>query len=82
MLAKMLDVSRNTVLAAYDDLVADALISGRSGAGMRIEAGTATGPEPYGLEHIIRASHYPAKTLAVADPDGNPLYIRLPDLRP
>jgi DNA-binding transcriptional regulator YhcF (GntR family) len=73
MLAKMLDVSRNTVLAAYDDLVAEALISGRTGAGMRIEGGAGT---DNGLEQIVRASHYPAKTLAVTDPDGNSLYIR------
>jgi DNA-binding transcriptional MocR family regulator len=76
MLAKMLDVSRNTVLAAYDDLVADALISGRTGAGMRIESGAGPDPALYGLEHIVRASHYPAKILAVVDPDGNSLYIR------
>lgn len=76
MLAKMLDVSRNTVLAAYDDLVADALISGRTGAGMRIEGGPGPDPTPHGLEQIVRAAHYPAKILAVADPDGNSLYIR------
>jgi DNA-binding GntR family transcriptional regulator len=77
VLAKMLEVSRNTVLAAYDDLVADDLISGRIGAGMQIKGG-ASGPGAtlYGLHHVIRAAHYPANVLAVADPDGNSLYIR------
>lgn len=77
VLAKMLEVSRNTVLAAYDNLVADDLISGRPGAGMAIQAG-ASGPEAalYGLHHVVRAAHYPARVLAVADPDGNSFYIR------
>jgi len=77
MLAKMLDVSRNTVLAAYDELVAKELICGRTGAGMQISKG-ATGPGAtlYGLHHVIRAAHYPATVLTLADPDGNSLYIR------
>jgi DNA-binding GntR family transcriptional regulator len=77
VLAKMLEISRNTALAAYDDLAADDLISGRVGAGMQIKGG-ASGPGAtlYGLQHVVRAAHYPAKVLAVADPDGNPLYIR------
>ena len=34
VMARMLGVSRNTVMTAYDDLVAGGLISGRRGAGM------------------------------------------------
>jgi hypothetical protein len=30
----------------------------------------------FGLQRVIRAAHYPAKVLALKDPDGNPLYIR------
>jgi len=30
----------------------------------------------FGLQHVIRGAHYPARALALADPDGNPLYIR------
>jgi GntR family transcriptional regulator/MocR family aminotransferase len=33
-MARLLRVSRNTVLAAYDDLAADGLIRGERGAGM------------------------------------------------
>jgi len=77
VLAKLLRVSRNTVLAAYDDLVADDLIRGQIGAGMRVKAGIPTpGVTLFGLHHVIHAAHYPAKVLALADPDGNPLYIR------
>jgi DNA-binding GntR family transcriptional regulator len=77
VLAKMLQISRNTVLAAYDDLAADGLISGRTGAGMQIKGSTSgPGVTLYGLHHIIRAANYPARVLGVADPDGNSLYIR------
>ncbi len=79
VMAKLLDVSRNTVLAAYDDLAADNLVQGERGAGMRVVAnGTAQprGLARLGLQHVIRASGYPARVLALEDPDGNPFYIR------
>lgn len=68
----ILGVSRNTVLAAYEDLVADGLVQGERGAGMRVN-GTAT--PLFGLRHVIRAARYPARVLALADPDENRLYI-------
>lgn len=37
-LADRIGVSRNTVLSAYDELVADGLVEGRIGAGTRIAA--------------------------------------------
>jgi DNA-binding transcriptional regulator YhcF (GntR family) len=72
VMAKLLGVSRNTVLAAYEDLVADGLAQGERGAGMRVSGAVKTS---LGLRHVIRAARYPARVLAVADPDGNPLYI-------
>jgi DNA-binding GntR family transcriptional regulator len=78
MLATLLGVSRNTVLAAYDDLAADGLIQGVTGSGMRI-TGSAAAPAATvpSFHHILRAARYPARVLALADPDGNSLYIRL-----
>ena len=75
VLARMLGVSRNTVLAAFDDLAADDLLRGERGAGMRVQGGV---PEVtwFGLKQVIRASGYPAKLVALADPDGNPIYLR------
>lgn len=73
VLARILGVSRNTVLAAYDDLVAEGLARGERGAGMRVAAGPAM--TLFGLRHLIRAAGYPARTLALVDPDGNPLII-------
>ena len=37
-LARKLGVSRNTVLFAYEELIADGLLAGRIGSGTRIEA--------------------------------------------
>lgn len=76
VMARLLRVFRNTVLAAHDDLAADGLVSGERGAGMRVN-GTASVPKLtlFGLRHVIRAAGYPARVLALADPDGDPFYI-------
>ena len=77
VLARLLGVSRNTVLAAFDDLAADDLLRGEKGAGMRVRNGT---PAPevtwFGLKQVIRAAGYPARVVELADPDGNPIYLR------
>ena len=77
VLARLLGVSRNTVLAAFDDLAADDLLRGEKGAGMRVRNG-APAPEVtwFGLKQVIRAAGYPAKVVELADPDGNPIYLR------
>jgi DNA-binding transcriptional regulator YhcF (GntR family) len=74
-LARLLGVSRNTVLAAFDDLAADDLLRGARGAGMRVRSAA---PEVtwFGLKQVIRAAGYPARMVALADPDGNPIYLR------
>jgi DNA-binding GntR family transcriptional regulator len=77
VLARLLGVSRNTVLAAFDDLAADDLLRGERGAGMRVRNGAAV-PEVtwFGLKQVIRAAGYPARVVALADPDGNPIYLQ------
>jgi len=76
-MARLLGVSRNTVLAAYDELVAEDLIRGERGAGMRVNRGS-TVPDVtlFGLRQVVEAANYPARVLALEDPDGNSLYIR------
>jgi DNA-binding GntR family transcriptional regulator len=76
VLARLLQVSRNTVLAAYDALAADQLIRGKRGAGMWVDGGAPLQLSWFGLRQAIRASGYPARILALADPDGNSLYLR------
>ena len=72
VMAGLLCVSRNTVLAAYEDLAAEDLVRGEHGSGMRI---TRRNEKIFGLRQVIRAAGYPARVLALTDPDGNPLYI-------
>jgi len=77
VMARLLGVSRNTVLAAFDALASDDLLRGERGAGMRVQNGGSI-PQVtwFGLKEVIRASGYPAKVVALADPDGNPIYLQ------
>ena len=75
VMAQLLGVSRNTVLAAYDSLAADDLIRGERGAGMLVN-GAARGLNPFAMRNVLRAARYPERVLAFTDPDGNALYIR------
>jgi DNA-binding GntR family transcriptional regulator len=68
-LARLLGVSRNTVLTAYDELAADGLIQGRRGASMLVAGRGAAGPPD--LRRLLRDAQYPARTLSIADADGN-----------
>ena len=79
VMARLLGVSRNTVMTAYDDLVAAGLISGRRGAGMLIGArdaeASAAAVNMLDPQRILRQAQYPARTLHVVDPDGTHLYL-------
>jgi DNA-binding transcriptional regulator YhcF (GntR family) len=78
LLARLLHVSRNTVLTAYEELAADALICGEAGSGIRVTAGAlSTGLFARGLQRLVRDAHFPARIVLFADPDGNPLYLNL-----
>jgi DNA-binding GntR family transcriptional regulator len=68
-LARLLGVSRNTVLTAYDELAADGLIAGRRGAAMIVT--TARTAVAVDLGRLLRDAQYPARTLSIGDPDGN-----------
>lgn len=74
LLSKLLSVSRNTVLAAYEELAADGLIQGSPGAGMFVCIRNAPSDRK-GLSRAVRAARYPSRTAQFPDPDGNPLYF-------
>ena len=69
VLARLLGVSRNTVLTAYDELAADGLITGRRGAAMIVTTRRTTGVPD--LRRLLRQAQYPARTVPIGDPDGN-----------
>lgn len=72
-LARVLDVSRNTILTAYDELKARGLITGRRGAGMRVAPGA--GVTGFDVRRVLREAQYPSRAFVVHDPDGNPVSI-------
>lgn len=72
-LARCLGVSRNTVLMAYDELVARGLVRGRRGAGMYVSVpATVSG---FDLRSVLRDAQYPSRTIVLHDPDGNPITV-------
>jgi GntR family transcriptional regulator / MocR family aminotransferase len=76
-LAKILRVSRNTVVAAYSELIANGLIRAMRGAGVRINgAAPLSGMPPAGMRGLIEAAHFPSRVLQIEDSDANPIYIR------
>ena len=70
VLARLLGVSRNTVLTAYDELAADGLIAGKRGAAMIVTTTRRTTQVP-DLRRLLRQAQYPARTVPIGDPDGN-----------
>ncbi len=75
-LAEMLGVSRNTVVAAYEDLAADDLIRGERGSAMRVNRSSHRVGSSSWLRDVLRKAQYPERVLSLGDPDGNPLYLR------
>ena len=73
VLALIVGISRNTVLAAYDELVASDMLEGMKGSGMRVK-GAALIPA-LDLPNVLRAARYPARVVFCDDPDGNPLAV-------
>ena len=74
LLARSLGVSRNTVLAAYDELVADGYLEGRAGTGMVLTSSPRT-PPALDPARLLREAQYPARVATCADQDGTPIYI-------
>jgi DNA-binding GntR family transcriptional regulator len=72
----MLRLSRNTVVTAYEALVADGVIEGRIGSRMLIADRRAPAAAPrFDPQRVMRDAMYPARTVAVEDPDGSSIYI-------
>ena len=67
VLARLLGVSRNTVLTAYDELVADGFIQGRRGAAMEVRTSPTVGVPD--VHRLLRDAQYPARTVSISGPD-------------
>ena len=69
-LARLAGVSRNTALAAYEELMASGLIDGRRGAGTHVARGAGRAALA-----AWRRARVPVRAVRATDPDGNPLHI-------
>lgn len=80
VMARMLGVSRNTVLAAYESLTLEGLIVGRVGSGTRVCAQPAllarllAGAQPDRVRRL-RESGFPVNASNLRDPDDHAVYI-------
>jgi GntR family transcriptional regulator/MocR family aminotransferase len=85
ILAKYLSVSRNTVLEAFERLVAAGYLLGKVGSGTRVAR-----PQPHtylselprlmpirikSFRQTVRESFYPAHTACLQDSEGNGIYL-------
>ena len=72
-LARLLRVSRNTVLTAYDELAARGLLRSHRGAGVYVNARSIV--PGFDIRSLVRRAQYPSRTIALSDPDGNPISV-------
>ena len=79
VLARLLGVSRNIVMAAYETLANEGLVESRPGSGTRIRAYAPVAVPP--LRRLLSLAMYPEHLSLFSDLDGNRFYFRHPDLR-
>jgi GntR family transcriptional regulator/MocR family aminotransferase len=77
LLAKLLSVSRGTVVEAYEGLIGAGLIIAVAGSGMRVSHRTPRIPNPGNLMKAAAAAHYPSRVYAFEDQDGTTLYLNV-----
>jgi DNA-binding GntR family transcriptional regulator len=78
LMAKLLVVSRGTVVEAYEALQEAGLIVAAAGSGVRVARPSPGVPNFNNLKKTAAAAHYPARVCLFEDQDGTPLYLNLP----
>jgi DNA-binding transcriptional MocR family regulator len=72
----MLAVSRNTVVAAYEELAADDLVRGIVGSGTHVQGiRLMMRPGLADWRKVISEAHFPSSMIPFNDVDGNRLYL-------
>ncbi len=79
LLAKLLAVSRGTVVEAYEALMESGMITASAGSGVRVSRTATSIPNFSNLRRTVAAAHYPARVCLFQDYDGTPLYLNLPN---
>ena len=77
LLAKMLNVSRGTVVDAYEALLEIGVLTAKAGSGIRVAARSPSVPNFSNLRRTVIAAHFPARIYHFEDWDGTPLYLNL-----
>ena len=73
VLARLLGVSRNTVLIAYEELAAEGLIGGRQRASTMVTPRRQAGPVDQ--QRLLRDAQYPARSVSLVAPDGTEITL-------
>jgi DNA-binding GntR family transcriptional regulator len=77
LLATLLNVSRGTVVDAYDALLQTGLLTAKEGSGIMVTPSTPGVPNFSNLRRTARAAHLPVRVLRFEDWDGTSLYLNL-----
>lgn len=72
-LARLLGISRNTALAAYEELASRGFIRSRRGSGVYAHVPAVV--SRFDMGAVMRAAQFPARSLETLDVDGNPVRI-------
>ena len=77
LMAKLLTVSRGTVVDAYEALMEKGMIVASAGSGVRVAPASPAVPNFSNLKKAAAAAHYPARVLLLNDQDGTRLYLNV-----
>jgi DNA-binding GntR family transcriptional regulator len=75
VMAKLLDVSRGTVVDAYEALVAAGVLVASAGSGVNVAPAAPSIPNFSNLRRTAIAAHYPTRVCHLDDWDGTALYL-------
>ncbi len=77
VMAKVLNVSRGTVLDAYETLLTSGVLVATAGSGVRVAYPSVSIPSCSNLASTARAAHYPTRVFYFDDCDGTALYLNV-----
>jgi DNA-binding GntR family transcriptional regulator len=77
LMARLLNVSRGTVVEAYEALLETGMLIAIAGSGIYVAHLSPTVPNFTNLKRTAAAAHYPARTCRFEDWDGTSLYLNV-----
>ena len=77
LMARVLRVSRGTLVDAYEALLETGLLTSRAGSGVSVASFSPGVPNFGNLRRTAIAAHFPAHVCRLEDFDGTPLYLNV-----